>query len=135
MIIKSMSPADFDQIRVRQWQVEELSWSATRITGVAFSGWREGRCIGAAGLEPKWEGVKVAWVLFSEEWLDHVLPISRFVRYVIANDPSPRIEAYMRSDNPGAGRWARTIGMKCEAERLRKFGPNGCDMDLYARVK
>lgn len=139
MIFERATPLDFVKVRthVQPDQVEEVLWrtAVESVSGLAFAGKHNGETVAIGGFEPKWHGTLVAWGLFVDGWQQHALPITRFVRYIVVNDPTPRIEAYVRSDNAKAHRWAYAVGMKCEARRLRSFGPAGEEMDLFARVR
>lgn len=136
MIIEPVKPGDLQRIKAQKWQVDEVMWGGDfEPKGVAFSAWEGETCLGVGGIEPKWLGSAVVWALFAEGWQTHALPMTRFCRYLIDNEPTPRIEAYVKSDNTKARRWALALGLKCEARRLERFGPGGIEMDLFVRIK
>jgi hypothetical protein len=135
MMIRAYQEGDLNALTVQHAQLGHESWLHPADDDLVFSGWQGGECVGVAGLSAKWPGTRVAYALFADGWQRHTLSIVRFVRYVIINDPTPRIEAYVISGDTGAGRFAEAVGFECEARGLRGFAPDGQAMDLYARVR
>lgn len=102
--------------------------------GVSYSGWVNHRCVGAAGLFPIWRKA-VAWAILSNACAPHMRAITRKALKVIPAQGFERIEAMVLCDFAPGHRWARMLGFVMEAERMRRYDPDGRDMALYAWVR
>lgn len=112
----------------------------TLASGVAFSGWVDGKCVGAAGFYIIWGGRATCWAVLSSKVGPHLGDISRFVRRVLAHYEDAgvvnRFEATVNSDFEDGLRWARVLGFSCETPGgMRKYGPGGESFHMFARVR
>ncbi|HEY2068280.1 MAG TPA: hypothetical protein VGG48_01900 [Rhizomicrobium sp.] len=98
-----------------------------------------GELLGAGGLVPVWPGRAEGWLLVSRlarprqvvagvraarAWLDRKL-----------RDPDyARIEFYIRADAPWRESFARALGCAEQGAKLRRWGLDGADYVLHARI-
>lgn len=61
--------------------------------------------------------------------------IHGLVKMFVNSLPYERLEMHVDVDFLNGHRWAKALGFRCEAYRMRRFLPNGGDASLYARVK
>lgn len=102
--------------------------------GPAFSAMVDGEIIAAAGLLPQWENRAVAWALIGENARRHFVRLTKsMVRYFDFAEFN-RLETAVKTDFAEGHRWARMMGFVREGT-MRGYAPDGCDYDLYARVK
>lgn len=95
----------------------------------------DGRPILCAGAVPVWENRAFLWSFVDEAMRPDVM---REVHYLakrwIRSLPYRRIEMYVDVDFEAGHRWARALGFKMEAQRMRAFQVHGGDSTLYAKV-
>lgn len=102
----------------------------------AYSMWVGNKCVGAAGVIPVFPHRAMAWALLSRHIGPVMRPATKKVQQFLALSPIPRIEMTVRAEFEAGHRWARLIGMALETPvPLRKYGANGEDEMIYARVK
>tara|TARA_Y100000310_G_scaffold74344_1_gene70458 strand:- start:218 stop:667 length:450 start_codon:yes stop_codon:yes gene_type:complete len=105
--------------------------------GHAFSLLTKGHLIAAGGIFPIWDGFGEAWFIPSnlikahkrqviEQLREHVERLSR-------EDGYRRLQATARTDFAVGQRFLEFLGFEREG-RLRKYGPDGADHYLYARL-
>lgn len=135
-------PDHFRYIEVQDAQRHDLAallhteHAEAACSHIALSAWLGNRCLGAAGIIPLWPHRAMAWAMVSRNIGAAMVPISRKVRQVVRDDPTPRIEMTVAADFKAGHTWARLLGMTLETpEPLRKFGANGADEYMYARVR
>jgi len=120
-------------------QTEEYKWLLTPgvgsllLTGVAVSGWADGRCVGAAGIVPVHQGRGEAWMILSEYARDHVHAIVKQTRKVLDESEFKRVDCTTQVNVIG-NKIAKVLGFELEA-RLEAYGVNSEDMHLWKRVK
>jgi len=103
-------------------------------SSVAISCWENHRCLGAAGIIDLTPTRAYAWSLLSAHSGPHMLIITRKVIQVLDTYKHKRVEMNVNCDFEAGHQWARLLGFKQEAERMRKCGYFGEDQALYARV-
>jgi hypothetical protein len=101
-----------------------------------MSAWRDNRCIGAAGLVQLHPHYAMAWALLSAR-VGHrdLIAIVRKIRYVLDTTSYRRVEMRVRYDYEQGHQFARLLGFKVEADKLKFAGYDGGDETLYARIK
>ena len=104
------------------------------LQGQAFTGLVGDRVIGCAGCIEQWEGRAIAWALVSKDAGRHMVSVHRAVAGFIAQAPWRRIETTVDSSFDAGHRWMELLGFTHEG-RMRAYGPQGQDFDIYARVK
>jgi|SRR5215467_6315403 len=135
-------PATADHIRSIDAQFEQLGereFNISRIddlvaNSLAISGWHNGKCIGAAGLQPIWSGRAAGWMLLGRDAGPIMVAIARRVRFFLAACPVNRIEMTVRESFGEGCRLAALLGFRAEA-RLLGFFPDGSTAILYARIR
>lgn len=103
----------------------------------AFTGRLNGRVVGCAGVHPfLWDGRWNAWAFLTDETGPHMLQITRFVRFVLANFPVPRLEAHVRAGFPQGVKFARALGFTLETpEPMRHWAADGTHAYQFARTE
>lgn len=93
------------------------------------------RVMACCGVMPLWKGRGYAWAMVSKSCGHAFIELHRAVLRFLDTCPFDRIEAAVDVDFKEGHRWMKLLGFKCEAERARKFSPDGRDASLYARVR
>lgn len=105
--------------------------------GVCFSMVEDNRVIGCGGLIPKWKGVGEVWIAVSSELKDRPLLLVketlRCLHMFNTRGGYHRIQMHIRSEDTGLHRWAESLGFTFEG-KMRQYGPDRLDHDLYARI-
>lgn len=127
-------------IELQATQAHLSNW-VTQAQGVAleeqnsYTALYDGVPIGAAGIIHQWTGRSLAWAFISNTGPQMFLPFHRAVKHFLDGCYVQRIEMTVDCDFPAAHRWARMLGFKMEAERMRHYSPDGRDCSLYARIR
>lgn len=104
--------------------------------GEAYTGIVDGKVIGCAGFMPLGVNRFHAWALLSKDTRKHMVKIARMGQFVLYNSDMPRVETNVRSDFPQALKFVELLGFLRETPLpMKKFGDDGKDYYLYARVK
>ena len=114
--------------------MEPDDFLGAQVKGVSFSGWHEGRVVGCAGIYDVWPGRSAIWSLLPPESGRHMVPITRFVDEILYAYPARRVEATVRPGHAAGERWMKMLRFDFEG-RMKAYGPDGGDYDLYARVR
>jgi hypothetical protein len=104
---------------------------------LAFTGLVDGKPIFAAGMKLIWSGVAEGWVLATKEVWDHPLLVARaikkdFARIAKENNIN-RVQTAVRANYTTGLKFAKWLGLQ-EEGLMRKFGFDGTDQYMYARV-
>lgn len=102
------------------------------ITQAAYLG---NKCIAAAGVTPRWNGVAVAWAILDVEAGPFLPQITRRCRAMLDAAPFRRIEATAACNFPEADRWLRMLGFELETPWSEGYTPDGQDVAIYKRMK
>jgi hypothetical protein len=101
----------------------------------AYTGLLGDDVIVCAGIVPIWDGRAAGWAWLSASARRHMVAITRgFLRFLDVQ-PYRRVEISVDREFAEAHRWARMLGFKLEAGRMRAYRPDGGDCSLYARVR
>lgn len=87
------------------------------------------------GVSPYWKNRGEVWAIIDREVGYFFLAIIRKMKELLAAVDLDRIEATIEKDFKQGHRLAKLMGFELEAETMRKYGENGLDYSLYARVK
>lgn len=83
-------------------------------------------------------GVMHVWGIVSETVRSYPLAFhktcEKLLTFYEVHDKPRRIQIEVRKDYTGGQRWAESLGFQQEG-LMRKYGPDGSDYYLYARVK
>lgn len=132
-------PKHFEYIAPQALQMSEYALLQTPgaaehfTSGIALSAWVSGRCIGAAGVLPHWQGRAEAWTLFSNDAGEYVWPCLAKMRFVLDTLPYVRIDMTVQVGNGVGHLIAKRLGFKWEAP-LEKWH-SGVDYAMYKRIK
>lgn len=135
------TPRDVLAIRVQPSQAGALAFferpdaADVMALGPSYAAWDGLRCIAAAGLTPKWEGVATAWTILSADAGPHLLAVTKRCRAMLDAAPFRRIEATAACDFPPAGRWLAQLGFELETPRAEGYTPDGQDVAIYKRIR
>ena len=101
----------------------------------AYSGVSDGKVVACAGMVQQWHGRAPAWAYMSALSGKEMLAITRAVKRGFEVCPWDRIEAVVNCEFEAGHRWAKVLGFEMEAERMKKYRPDGGDCALYSRVR
>jgi len=91
-------------------------------------------CCGAVEL---WDGMAEAWFITGKDAVKHPVSIMKTTMFLIADTIGKlnlhRLQATIEADNETAVRFVEGLAFKREG-LMRKFGPDGKDYYLYARI-
>lgn len=90
--------------------------------------------LACAGIMQVWEGRSMGWAMISKNAGRKFMEIHRNVVAAIRMCPDRRFEIAVDSEFPEGKRWAKLLGLTFEG-RMKAYGSDGRDHDLYARVK
>lgn len=109
----------------------DVDWEAVA-NQEAFTGLKNGKVIGAAGVWPIWEGRKQAWVMLSMKVKGPELLFATRAILKFLETQTGRIETTVLASYPQGCRWAKALGFQREGI-LRAFKDNR-DYGIYARI-
>ena len=89
--------------------------------------------LAAAGLVEVHPHYATAWALLGVEAGAAMLPITRAIERVLCEGVYARVDTTVRADFTAGHRWAWMLGFK-RLGRLRRWGADGSDFDLYERI-
>jgi len=97
----------------------------------------EDKVISCGGVRILWAGTGEAWIMLSQETKKycrvHAMTKSVF-EAIIEKHNLDRVHAFVRADKPEFLRYVEYMGFEREG-LCKKFGPDGHDSYIYARVK
>lgn len=101
----------------------------------SISAWAGMECIAAAGVVSIYKDRGVAWAFLGAKAGPYMPRLTAKVRSVLNAQPMKRIEMLVDYDFEAGHRWAKVLGFKVEAERMRFSGYYGNDETMYVRIK
>ena len=119
--LRPLTPAGYTQA------LAESPFSYTAIS--------EGRIVACSGVIEHWPGRAEAWAELAQISRKEFLAIHNAVKRFLEVCPYRRIEATVAVEFDAAHRWIKLLGFELEAPVMRKFGIDGGDCALYARIK
>lgn len=109
--------------------------AAMSTMGPAHSAIKDGRVIACAGMTHFTPGRAMGWALISKHATKRdFVGITHATRAFLDRQKVRRIETTVRADFTAGHYWAKKLGFDHEGT-MRKFGEDGMDYDIYARVK
>jgi|DEB0MinimDraft_12_1074336.scaffolds.fasta_scaffold67483_2 RimJ/RimL family protein N-acetyltransferase len=105
-----------------------------KVSGPCFTGIKNGRVLGCAGLVKQWENRAIAWSLLSGDIGNDFISIHKAVMRFLKLSEYNRIEAFVDANFEQGHRWIEMLGFKREGY-MEQFNPDGGDAMLYARLK
>jgi len=105
--------------------------------GMSFTGLVNKKPIAAGGVNHLWDNVAEGWVIASKEIWKYPITCARAIKvrtdYLATNNNIKRIQTGVKADCKKAIRFAEWLGFKREG-LMKKYGPDGSDYYLYAKV-
>jgi hypothetical protein len=142
MILEKFRPEHLAEIAVQPAQqylrgyLDQNSDAAvTAAAHPSYTGRVDGQVIVCAGIVPIWDQRALAWAWLGARARFHLVSVTRAVARFLDVQPYRRVEISVDRDFAEAHRWARMLGFKLEAGRMRAYRPDGGDCSLYARVR
>lgn len=117
----------------KEFDLGEQDILATRENVAAYSVFDGEKIIAVFGFTRIFEHVYEGWSILSEDIKKIPVTVVRIARIAIRTLKARRIQMTTRFDLECGKRWARLLGFEQEGI-LRKYGPDGADHILYARV-
>jgi hypothetical protein len=106
--------------------------------GTAFVGVHAGKPKCIFGAIQLWEGVAEIWMITDESLPEYALPFQRstkaFIDILINELQLVRVQFTVHSQNLLAVKWAKSLYF-IEEGIMRKFGPDGADFHIFAKVR
>lgn len=132
------SPTHLARLRIQATQASAVltdahGWDIVNCGGTARTALRDGEPIACAGLIPLMPWRAFAWSYLGEDFGRDIKAIHRATLDVLNAARFDRIEMAVDPLDPKAKRWAWHLGFEREC-LARKWGANGRDMELWARV-
>lgn len=95
----------------------------------------DGRLMMCAGVQEYWRNRGEAWAVLDPLCKRDFMAIHNVVKRFFEICPVDRIEAAVDISFKPGHRWVKLLGFTMEAERLKKYLPDGKDVSLYSRVR
>jgi hypothetical protein len=140
MKVVPFDPDHIQQIMVQPWQQKFFSYfdesyaTVLQQAGPSFSGIKDGRVLGCAGLVKQWENRAVAWSLLAGDVGSDFIRVHRAVDRFLELSDFNRIEAFVDANFEQGHRWIQMLGFEPEGY-MKQFNPDGGDALMYARLK
>jgi len=132
--LDSLIPRDFE--RDHYGLIERFN--NLYLEGPAYSVFDGEVCVFCGGVRIIWPGAGEAWLICSNDLGHYVrelcLITPRYLKWIIEDHDLRRVQAVVQSDWTQAVRFLEKLGFDMEGV-MRKYGPNGEDYIMYARVK
>lgn len=140
MHLVKYSPAHIREMDIvnEPWTERSDIYASYGLSGPAYTSFDDGKPVFSAGVAIPWKGFGEAWMLMSKDAHKYPLSVYRHVRNmlnaIIEDNNLHRVQATIADGQPYLVKWIERLGFKREG-LLRKFGPDGSDFILYARVR
>ena len=96
---------------------------------------KDGRPICCGGVIEQRPDYGILWSFVGSDVTPHdFFHLHRLARLFIRSLPYRRLEMHVDCEFVNGHRWARALGFRCEAPRMRAFLLHGLDAALYARI-
>jgi hypothetical protein len=93
-----------------------------------------GRVVACGGLVEYWPGRAEAWAVLDATSRRDFLALHNAARRILDAGLFRRVEAVVDAGFGAGHRWLRALGFSMEAPRMRRYGADGRDYSLYARL-
>lgn len=112
-------------------------WKRIEDGGMAFSAFADGEFLGCGGYGQPWPGIAQVWVWETSGVHRYPQGVHRLVRRALQHIEQDknvwRISCEVRKGNERGRRWVELLGFQYEGT-MEKYGPDGSDFMLYAKV-
>lgn len=90
--------------------------------------------IAIGGIYKHMPGIGLAWTVLTPGWRRHARLITGLCEYGVKTCGLRRVEAMVKCGFTRGGAWLDRMGFVLEAPRCRKWGQDGEDYEMWARV-
>ena len=121
----------------QRWTMEYMSPSLAHVLEQQLSNtvFKDGQPILCGGVIEQRPDYGILWSFVGSGMTPHdFFHLHRLTRLFIRSLPYRRLEMHVDCEFVNGHRWARALGFRCEAPRMRAFLLNGLDAALYARI-
>ena len=125
---------------IEEQKIKDTAFSLLRVNakrGPAYTGFKNGKVLGIAGVIILWKGVGEAWTIISPEAKKYKISLHKVIKTnldrIIKEHNLHRVQTYVKIDWHSSQKWMEMLGFECEAI-LEIFGPNKEDYYLFARL-
>lgn len=132
--LRHVSATGFLNAKIRPWLLPEHG-AALEAYGGVYTILDDGVPVVFGGIIKYWEGRGEAWLTFGKPKTSNFISIFKKVKRVIDDCPLNRIEMVVDYGSEVHARWATLLGFKKEADRMRRYLPDGGDATLYSMVR
>ena len=136
-LVRMLKPRGTDATFFEHIPDFETILSGYAALGPAYMGCFQGYPICMFGCIPLWSGVGECWLITDVSLPDHKRPFHRVTKLVLDRFMSElqivRLQITVHSENFLAHKWAKVLYFTEEGV-LRKFGPDGHDFYMMARI-
>ena len=136
-LLPMFKPRDTDQTFFDHIPNFDVVLSGYAEIGHAYYFCYKGKPICIFGVIPLWPGVGETWLITDVSLADHARPFHYTARVMLDRFMSElnlvRLQISVHSHNVRAVKWAQSVKFKTEG-RMQKFGPDGNDFFMMARI-
>ena len=123
-----------EQKEVKPYQTRETANELAKHPYL-YSYFEKGKILCVGGLLHKWEGRAESFFVYDKEaTFRFLVKIRRFTREMCELSGYKRIEATIKKDDTMSFNWMKGLGFEREG-LMRKFGTDGEDYYMYARIR
>ena len=137
-LVKMMDIREHDQVFFKRIENYPDVLKAYAVMGPAYIAVHHGQPLAVFGCIPLWSGVGEAWLITDKNLSTIARPFHRVTKKMFDIFMSElqlvRLQVTVHSLNFQAIKWIKTLYFR-EEGRLQKYGPDGEDFFMYARIK
>ena len=137
-LVRMMDIREHDQVFFKRIENYPDIIKGYSVMGPSYIAVHHGRPLAVFGCIPLWTGVGEAWLITDKDLSSIARPFHRVTKKMfdifMAELNLVRLQVTVHSSNLQAVKWIKTLYFK-EEGRLEKYGPDGKDFFMYARIK
>ena len=137
-LVRMMDIREHDQVFFKRIENYPDIIKGYSVMGPSYIAVHHGRPLAVFGCIPLWTGVGEAWLITDKDLSSIARPFHRVTKKMFDIFMSElnlvRLQVTVHSSNLQAVKWIKTLYFK-EEGRLEKYGPDGKDFFMYARIK
>ena len=137
-LVRMMNIREHDQVFFKRIENYPDIIKGYSVMGPSYIAVHHGRPLAVFGCIPLWSGVGEAWLITDKDLSSIKRPFHRVTKGMFDIFMSElnlvRLQVTVHSSNLQAVKWIKTLYFK-EEGRLEKYGPDGKDFFMYARIK
>ena len=137
-LVRMMNIREHDQVFFKRIENYPDIIKGYSVMGPSYIAVHHGRPLAVFGCIPLWTGVGEAWLITDKDLSSIKRPFHRVTKGMFDIFMSElnlvRLQVTVHSSNLQAVKWIKTLYFK-EEGRLKRYGPDGKDFFMYARIK